>query len=232
VQDLKVKGKYYKTEIDTTLDFTTFYLDSAWQVITSRKSKYGEDLPPVRVVFAGPMANFPELQPQIDYGELERFLSFKGAERKMERLEKLNKQIPDGNGNRRTRGSSSQNNNTSPTAALPPAQRNSQPQQPKSPLTEMPEPDTSPPSSRSENNGANNADKVKRPPEAASTLPGWSTNTEEQSPASQAAARVQEKESSEDFKARIRRALRSSENTNGVPAVNSPPEDESTFPQN
>jgi hypothetical protein len=228
VKDLELKSKYYKTEIDTTLDFTAFYLDSAWEVSTRRQSKYGEDLPPVRVVFAGPLANFTELQPQIDHGELERFLSFKGAERKMERLEKLNQQIPSGNGNSQSRNSRSPNNNTSPTAALPPTQRNSQPQTSNSSLTEMPEPDTSPPSSRSESSGGN----VKRPPAAASTFPGWSTNTEEQTPASQAAERVQENESSEDFKASIRRALRSSGNSNGGPVVKTPPEEESTFPQN
>jgi hypothetical protein len=226
VQDLKVAGKNYKTEIDTTLDFSTFHLDSAWEVITSRKSKYGEDLPPVRIVFAGPIANFTALQPRIDHGELERFLSFKGTERKMERLEKLNRQLPDGN-NRRSRSSSSQqNNNTPPTAALPPTQRNSQPQPSQSSLTEMPEPDTSPPS------GADGSDKAKSPPAAASTFPGWSTRTEEQAPASPSAARVQENESSEDFKDRIRRALRSSENANGGPAVREPPEDEANVPQN
>lgn len=229
VQDLKVEGKYYKADIDTTLDFTTFHLDSTWEVITSRKSKYGEDLPPVRIVFAGPIANFTSLKPQIDHGELERFLSFKGTERKMERLEKLNQQLPGGNSNsnsnRRPHSSSSQQNNTPPTAALPPKERNSQPQSPQSSLTEMPEPDTSPPSS------ADSSDRVKRPPAAASTLPGWSTYTEEQAPASQSTARNQKNESSEDFKDRIRRALRSSENANGSSAVRTPPEDEANAPR-
>jgi hypothetical protein len=179
----------------------------------------------VRIVFAGPIANFTSIKPQIDYGELERFLSFQGTERKMERLEKLNQQLPGGNSSRRPHSSSSQQSNTPPTAALPPKERNSQPQSPQSSLTEMPEPDTSPPS------GADSSDKVKHPPAAASTFPGWSTHTEEQAPASPSAARNQKNESSEDFKDRIRRALRSSENANGGPAVRTPPEDEANAPQ-
>ncbi|MEJ2226879.1 MAG: AsmA family protein [Alphaproteobacteria bacterium] len=258
VQNLKAQGKYYKTEIDAMLDLSALRLDSEWKVRTRGKSKFDENLPPVLLVFAGPAANFTKLQPRIDHGELERFLSFKGAERKMERLEKLNQQIPDGD----VPPTPSRRNGARPapapsTSALSPAQhdtqapdsqpvpRRSSPQrtaspppapapQPQSPLTDMPEPDTSPPSdpSSASSAGAGNSGNVRLPPESDLSFPGWATETEEQTPAPSATARAQQSETSEDFKARIRRALRSSTNSGSGPVVRHPPDEETGVPQN
>ncbi len=56
------------------------------------KAADGQPLPSVRLAFAGPVAQFSSLTPQLDADQFERYLSIKRIDRDMDKLEKLNEQ--------------------------------------------------------------------------------------------------------------------------------------------
>jgi hypothetical protein len=76
------------------VDLQMLKLDSEWSVSWRGKTKAASSLPPVQMVFTGPVANFTALQPQLQTEAYERALSMQRMDRDMERLEKLNRAPP------------------------------------------------------------------------------------------------------------------------------------------
>ncbi len=75
--------------VNARLDLTEMELTSRWHVGAALN---GEELPDVRVTFAGPIADFGTLEPRIDADDLEQFLTVARVERNVERLEELRRQ--------------------------------------------------------------------------------------------------------------------------------------------
>ena len=68
-------------------------LDSEWEVAYTGKTDDGQQLPPVQLVFAGPLAGFGSLSAaDLDADQFERYLSIKRLDMDMDRLEKLGQQ--------------------------------------------------------------------------------------------------------------------------------------------
>lgn len=198
IQGAAFEGADYKARVDVTTDLGALRLDSEWQIATRAKSKAGEDLPPVKLVFAGPVSEFAVLQPQIDSDELQRFLSLKRMERDMDRLEKLNGQT----GPAAPRGATGAKGKGEATTTAAPAVSPA----PSPPQTNQPARERKPsPAPR-----ASDAPKVVEPPLDSWEAPGWATDTEEK-------AAPKKQETSQEFEARIRRALRSSEKSGQRP---------------
>lgn len=86
------KSADYKAVPTLLVDLSTLRLDSEWALFARGKAKAAETLPPVRMVFAGPVASFAGLQPQLHTEEYERYLSMRRMDRDMEKLEKLGRQ--------------------------------------------------------------------------------------------------------------------------------------------
>lgn len=205
IQGAAFEGTDYKASVDLTTDLSALRLDSEWLITTRAKSKAGEDLPPVKLVFAGPVSEFATLQPQIDSDELQRFLSLKRMERDMDRLEKLNGQTSPATPPRNTTGANvtgskgnAESSATAPPAPPPPAPA-AAPASASQPVRERERERKPPPAPR-----MSDAPKVVQPPLDSWEAPGWATDTEEK-------AAPQRQETSQEFEARIRRALRSSE---------------------
>ncbi|RIA55577.1 AsmA family protein [Dichotomicrobium thermohalophilum] len=76
-------------EARARVDLTEMELTSRWDVGAVLN---GEELPDVRVTFAGPLTNFGRLEPRIDADDLEQFLTVARVERNVERLEELRRQ--------------------------------------------------------------------------------------------------------------------------------------------
>ena len=86
------KSTDYLATANLFLDLASFRLDSEWLLAWRGKSKVlTSQLAPVRLVFAGPVADFARLQPQLQTEQYERVLSMLRMDRDMERLEKLNR---------------------------------------------------------------------------------------------------------------------------------------------
>ena len=83
-------------DIRSFLSLRSLLLDSEWQLLTSQNNRRGaQKLPPVKLVFAGPLADFGRLAPKFDTAPLERFLQVRKLKKDVERLEKLQRQIQD-----------------------------------------------------------------------------------------------------------------------------------------
>ncbi len=102
------------------VDLQSLKLDSEWLLSYRGKMKLAGELPPVRLVFAGPVSSFTRLQPQLQTESLERALSMQRMDRDMERLEKLNRQPLPGPQPSST-APSRDPTNTEPSAAAPAA---------------------------------------------------------------------------------------------------------------
>jgi uncharacterized protein involved in outer membrane biogenesis len=76
------------------VDLQAMKLDSEWTVAWRGKTKTGNVMAPVRMVFAGPVASFTSLQPQVITEGLERALSAQRLDRDMDKLEKLGNPNP------------------------------------------------------------------------------------------------------------------------------------------
>jgi uncharacterized protein involved in outer membrane biogenesis len=86
------KSADYKAAANLFVDLSTNRIDSEWNVAFRGKTKNPiEGMPPIRLVYAGALAGFTTLQPQLSTQEYERFLSMRRMDRDMERLEKLNR---------------------------------------------------------------------------------------------------------------------------------------------
>ncbi len=89
LQEVEFKGEDYSAKAGLIVDLPSLRLDSEWDVAFTGKVEDGQRLPPVRLVFAGPLAGFTELKPQLYADQFERFLSIKRMDQDIERLEKL-----------------------------------------------------------------------------------------------------------------------------------------------
>jgi uncharacterized protein involved in outer membrane biogenesis len=89
------KSADYQATASLFVDLMSNRLDSEWALAWRGKSKVLTGaLAPVRLVFAGPVADFTRLQPQLQTEQYERLLSMQRMDKDMERLEKLNRQPP------------------------------------------------------------------------------------------------------------------------------------------
>ncbi len=85
-------GSNYQATADLTVDLASLRFDSEWRIAYSEEIDAGQTLPPVRLVFAGPMDSFSSSKPQVYADEFERFLTIKRMDQDMDKLEKLNEQ--------------------------------------------------------------------------------------------------------------------------------------------
>lgn len=86
---LRLKGatlasKGADTAINGYLELTSLRLDSEWHMQLD-----GSDLPPVSLVFAGPLANAGQITPAIDTDAVESYLTVRRMQEDVERLENL-----------------------------------------------------------------------------------------------------------------------------------------------
>ncbi len=89
LRDAGFTGEDYRANAGLTLDLGALRLDSEWEVAYLGKTDDGQRLPPVHLVFAGPLAGFGNLTAQISIDQFERYLSMKRLDLDMERLEKF-----------------------------------------------------------------------------------------------------------------------------------------------
>ncbi|WP_088344728.1 MULTISPECIES: AsmA family protein [Rhodomicrobium] len=89
VKQASFKGDDYNAEAGLTVELAALRLDSEWDIGFTGKVDDGQRLPPVRLVFAGPLAGFTELKPQLDADQFERFLSLRRMDQSMKQLETL-----------------------------------------------------------------------------------------------------------------------------------------------
>ena len=80
-------GKTAETKINAYLELASLKLDSEWSV--ALKDKASADLPPVSLVFAGPLNNAAEISPAIDTVSVESYLTMRRMKEDVERLETL-----------------------------------------------------------------------------------------------------------------------------------------------
>ncbi len=92
VSQATFKGQDYRADADTSIDLGSLRLDSEWQITNTRKTSDGQSLPPVRLVFAGPLEQLSALKPMLYADEFERFVTIKRMDQDMDRLEKLDHQ--------------------------------------------------------------------------------------------------------------------------------------------
>jgi len=86
------KSPDYLARANLFVDLASNKLDSEWQLAWRGKSKVPmSPLAPVRLIFAGPVATFATLKPQLQTEAYERALSMQRMDKDMERLEKLNR---------------------------------------------------------------------------------------------------------------------------------------------
>jgi uncharacterized protein involved in outer membrane biogenesis len=86
------KSPDYLATANLFVDLSSNRLDSEWGLFWRGKSKVLTDpTAPIRLVFAGPLADFTKLQPQIQTEQYERLLSMQRMDKDMDRLEKLNR---------------------------------------------------------------------------------------------------------------------------------------------
>ncbi len=92
VRDTEFTGDDYRARAELMIALAPLRLDSEWEVTYTGKTDDGQKLPPVQLVFAGPLAGFGNLSAQISSDQFERFLSIKRLDMDMDRLEKLGQQ--------------------------------------------------------------------------------------------------------------------------------------------
>ena len=84
-----------RVTITSYISLPTLYLDSEWRLQTgaSPAAPSAQALPPVKIVFAGPLADFGRIEPVVDTRPLERFLQVVKLKKDVEKLEQLEQQI-------------------------------------------------------------------------------------------------------------------------------------------
>ena len=92
VHDAEFTGDGYHAKAGLTVALAPLRLDSEWEIAYTGKTDDSQKLPPVQLVFAGPLAGFGNLGAQLSSDEFERFLSIKRLDMDMDRLEKLGQQ--------------------------------------------------------------------------------------------------------------------------------------------
>lgn len=80
-------GKGAETEINAYVELASLKLDSEWKV--ALKDKASADLPPISLVFAGPLNLAGEISPTIDTVSIESYLTMRRMKEDVERLETL-----------------------------------------------------------------------------------------------------------------------------------------------
>lgn len=224
VADVEFRGPDYKASAGAIVDLASFRLDSEWDVSYLGKASDGQPLPSVRLAFAGPVAQFSSLRPQLDADQFERYLSIKRIDRDMDKLEKLNEQ----RGNPRTTNAPARP--VAKTGAgeqrATPALSAGGPGEPAPPVPQGPPGESIPTQSllrappvileppTEQRQVTTPAPPAPQAPAAPST--GWSTGTETTTAPAPADARrsqaePQQPESPTDFEARIREVLRAQE---------------------
>jgi hypothetical protein len=76
-----------ETKINGFVELVSLKLDSEWAV--SLTGENVKDVPPVNLVFTGPLAKAPEIAPAIDTGAIEAYLTMRRMQEGVERLETL-----------------------------------------------------------------------------------------------------------------------------------------------
>jgi hypothetical protein len=76
-----------ETKINGFVELVSLKLDSEWAVSLTGASV--KDVPPVNLVFTGPLAKAPEIAPSIDTGAIEAYLTMRRMQEGVERLETL-----------------------------------------------------------------------------------------------------------------------------------------------
>ena len=100
IEPAELKSPDTRVQAEAMFDFASFRFDSEWRIAHQSSAGKAQPLPPVRLVFAGPIYEFSSVKPQLYADQFERFLTIKRMDADMERLEKLNEQrgIPRGSG--------------------------------------------------------------------------------------------------------------------------------------
>jgi hypothetical protein len=76
-----------ETEINGFVELVSLKLDSEWALSLTGASV--KDVPPVSLVFTGPLTRAPEIAPAIDTGAIEAYLTMRRMQEDVERLETL-----------------------------------------------------------------------------------------------------------------------------------------------
>lgn len=79
-------------EADLITDLGSLRFDSEWTVASPEKVEGDTTLPPIRLVFAGPLAQFSSVKANLNADGFERFLTIRRMDQDMERLERLQKE--------------------------------------------------------------------------------------------------------------------------------------------
>jgi hypothetical protein len=92
VTDVRFTDGKAVAEADLIVDLNSLRFDSEWVVMSPEKVEGDTDLPPVRLVFAGPLAQFSAAKADLNADGFERFLTIRRMDADMERLERLQKE--------------------------------------------------------------------------------------------------------------------------------------------
>lgn len=92
--NLRIKGAYLRAlegtdsvRADVIVDLSSLRLDSEWRLHAGPQGDL--KLPAVRVVFAGPLAEFGRIEPAVEAEEFEQYLTVQRLERDVEQLEQM-----------------------------------------------------------------------------------------------------------------------------------------------
>jgi uncharacterized protein involved in outer membrane biogenesis len=211
-----LRGDDYVAKVSALVDLGTLRFDSEWLIDSQAKTEDGYLLPPVRLTFAGPIAQFSAVEARLDTDEFARFLTMKRMDQDMQKLEKLDPlQAPAARG---PQGSD----------------QRAAPQQQPSETSSVQETGATIPSQSLLRAPAGAADPVLAPPSSPTLLPrnarrprpepdpappavtGWSTGTEAapaQTGTAEPVPQQSEAQPPADFEATIREVLRSQQNS-------------------
>ncbi len=81
-----------EAQASLTVDLASLRFDSEWTVASPETVDGGAALPPVRLVFAGPLDRFSSVKADMNADGFERFLTIRRMDQDMERLERLQKE--------------------------------------------------------------------------------------------------------------------------------------------
>ncbi|MGF1619533.1 MAG: AsmA family protein [Rhodomicrobiaceae bacterium] len=92
VAEAEFRGDDYLARAGLIVDLGSLRFDSEWSVDPLGKTKDEQPLPPVRMVFAGPLSQFSSVSLQLNADNYERFLTMKRMDQDMEKLERLSQE--------------------------------------------------------------------------------------------------------------------------------------------
>ncbi|MBX2804513.1 MAG: AsmA family protein [Hyphomicrobiales bacterium] len=92
VSDVRFTDRSAVAEADLIVDLGSLSFDSEWTVASPEKIEGDATLPPVRLVFTGPLATFSTVKADLNADGFERFLTIRRMDQDMERLERLQKE--------------------------------------------------------------------------------------------------------------------------------------------